>query len=344
VTTVARLRALVTVADAGSVKLAAQRLTVTESAVSAALSALAREVRVPLVERDGRGLRLTASGQAYAAYARAILGLHEEGLAAARGDRDPERGRVRIAAVSTAGEYLLPAALASFLSRHPAVDLRLEVGSSDRLWGMFTAHEADLVIGGRPRAGTQDAVVRAVRPNLLVVVAAPRVAAGFDIGTTRWLQREAGSGTRATGEGLLSGLEADPPRLTLGSSGAVVACAAAGLGATLVSRDAVTRQLAGGELVEVAVPGTPLRRPWHAVTHRRQPGATALLVRHLLEHEGWRLPREPRNQARRAASLPAGPCGLTGRSTDEEPGSPGGVLTPGPCGLPGRSADAVPDN
>src|SRR5713101_5092480 len=108
-TTVARLRALVTVADAGSVRQAARRLTVTESAVSSALSALAREVRVPLVERDGRGLRLTASGQAYSGYARAILGLHEEGLAAARGDRDPERGRVRVAAVSTAGEYLLPA-------------------------------------------------------------------------------------------------------------------------------------------------------------------------------------------------------------------------------------------
>ncbi len=140
-TTVARLRALVTVADAGSVREAARRLTVTESAVSAALSALAREVRVPLVERDGRGLRLTASGQAYSMYARAILGLHEEGLAAARGDRDPERGRVRVAAVSTAGEYLLPAALAAFLSRHPAVDLRLEVGSSERLWGLFAAHE-----------------------------------------------------------------------------------------------------------------------------------------------------------------------------------------------------------
>ena len=153
-TTVARLRALVTVADAGSVREAARRLTVTESAVSAALSALAREVRVPLVERDGRGLRLTASGQAYSVYARAILGLHEEGLAAARGDRDPERGRVRVAAVSTAGEYLLPSALAAFISHHPAVDLRLEVGSSERLWGLFAAHETDLVIerpATRPR-------------------------------------------------------------------------------------------------------------------------------------------------------------------------------------------------
>lgn len=289
-TTVARLRALVTVADAGSVREAARRLTVTESAVSAALSALAREVRVPLVERDGRGLRLTASGQAYSVYARAILGLHEEGLAAARDDRDPERGRVRVAATATAGEYLLPAVLADFLTHHPAVDLRLEVGSSERLWALFAAHEADLVFGGRPPDHVADAVVRAMRPNLLVVVASPGAAADFDISRTRWLQREAGSGTRATGEALLGGLDADPPRLTLGSGGAVVACAAVGLGATLVSRDAVSRQLKDRDLVEVAVPGTPLRRPWHAVTHGRQPGATALLVRHLLDREGWRPP------------------------------------------------------
>ena len=61
--TAARLRALVTVADAGSVRAAARRLSVTESAVSAALAALARETRVPLVERDGRGLRLTGAGR-----------------------------------------------------------------------------------------------------------------------------------------------------------------------------------------------------------------------------------------------------------------------------------------
>ena len=289
-TTVARWRTLVAVADAGSVREAARRLTVTESAVSAALSALAREVRVPLVEREGRGLRLTASGRAYSGYARTILGLHVEGLAAARGARDPERGRVRVAATATAGEYLLPAVLAGFLTHHPGVDLRLEVGSSERLWALFDGHQADLVIGGRPPGHIDDALTRATRPNLLVVVAAPGLAADFDISRTRWLQREAGSGTRATGEALLGGLDADPPRLALGSGGAVVACAAAGLGATLVSRDAVSRQLENGELKEVAVPGTPLRRPWHAVTHGRQAGATALLVRHLLDREGWRPP------------------------------------------------------
>jgi len=285
---VARLRALVAVADAGSVREAARRLTVTESAVSAALAALAKEVRVPLVERDGRGLRLTGSGQSYAGYARQILGLHDEALAAARSGHDPERGRVRVAAVTTAGEHLLPGPLASFLGAHPRVDLRLEVGSSERIWAMFAAHDADLVIGGRPPAHVTDAVITATRPNLLVVVAAPSVAAGFDLAATRWLQREAGSATRQHGEALLAGLEADPPRLTLGSSGAVIAGAVAGLGATLAPREAVQPHLDNGGLAEVPLPGTPLRRPWRAVTHSRPPAAATLLVRHLVTCQGWR--------------------------------------------------------
>lgn len=148
--TEARLRALVAVADSGSVREAARKLTVTEPAVSAALAALAREVKAPLVEREGRGLRLTAAGEAYASYARRILGLHEEALAAARCGQDAARGLVRVAAVPTAGEHLLPSALALFLAAHPQADLRLEVGPSERTWAMFAAHEADIMIGEQP--------------------------------------------------------------------------------------------------------------------------------------------------------------------------------------------------
>lgn len=297
-TTTARLRAFVALAETGSVKVAAQRLVVTESAVSAAVSALTREVGVPLVERVGRGVCLTPSGQTYADYARTILGLHDEALAAARGDVDPERGRVRVAAVTTAGEHVLPAVIAGFLARHPGVDLRLEVGTSERVWGLLSAHQADLVIAGRPPYGLDDVVVRAVRPNELVVVAAPGLAADFDPGRTTWLQREAGSGTRVTCETLLAGLQLAPPQLTLGSNGAVVAGAVAGLGATLVHRDAVAPHLTSGELIEVSVPGTPLHRPWHAVTHARASASTSLLLGHLLHNTGdtapgWHLPRVP---------------------------------------------------
>jgi DNA-binding transcriptional LysR family regulator len=283
VTTNARLRALVELAEAGSVRGAAERLVVTESSVSAAVSALGTEVGTPLVTRHGRGVRLTAAGERYAEYARRILGLHDEAVLAARAEADPELGAVRLAAVTTAGEFLIPDMLASFRAKHPGVVLRLEVAPRGLVWPMLARHEADLVV----------ARVRAVSPNMLVVVGAPEERAGFDPARATWLLREPASGMRATCTALLERLDITPPLMTLGSNGAVVAAAAAGLGATLVSRQAVRRELDSGALVELPVPGMPLDRPWHVVSQTDPTPSTRLLIEHVLAiaELGWRKPR-----------------------------------------------------
>lgn len=293
-TTNARLRALVELAATGSIKAAAQRLVVTESSVSSAISALAAEIGVPLVDRQGRGVRLTPAGERYAEYARRILGMHAEAVTAARGENDPEHGRVRLAAVTTAGEHLLPALLASFRARYPEVALGLEVAPRGVVWPMLAAHEVDLVVAGRPPDGL-DARVRAVSPNTLVVVGPPQLREHFDPGAVTWLQREPGSGMRATTASLLSSLDVAPTEMTLGSHGAVVAAAVAGLGVTLVSRQSVGHHLESGALVELKVPGTPMQRAWHVVTQPVPTAATNLMVRHLLAHRelGWRRADRP---------------------------------------------------
>jgi DNA-binding transcriptional LysR family regulator len=277
-----RLRSFLAVADTGSVRAAALSLSVTESAVSAALAALQAELGALLVERHGRGVRLTEAGNVYADYARQVLGLLAEGAAAAAQGPDPELGALRLGAVTTAGEYLLPGLLSSFLRHHPDVEVTLEVGVRDRVHELLSTHQLDLVIAGRPPRG-QGLVTRAMRRNSLVVVAAPTVQP--DLQTTAWLLREQGSGTRATTLGLLDALEISPPKLALGSHGAVVASASLALGLALVSQDAVRRQLASGDLVVVPVPGTPLLRPWHAVTGRAPTATTRLFVSHLLDQE-----------------------------------------------------------
>jgi LysR family transcriptional regulator, low CO2-responsive transcriptional regulator len=273
-----RLRTFVAVADTGSVRAAAARLQVTESAVSAAVTALQAELGVPLVARQGRGLALTEAGRVYADYARRVLGLLDEGAQAAAQGVGPEHGRLRLGAVTTAGEYLLPGLLASFRAAYPGVEVTLEVGVRDLVHELISTYRLDVVIGGRPPSG-RGLVTRAARPNALVVVSAPGVAA--DLATAPWLLRETGSGTRDTTLGLLDSLQLRPPLLSLGSHGAVVASAVLGLGLALVSQDAVARQLASGELVTVPVRGTPMSRPWHAVTGTAPTATTRLFVGHL---------------------------------------------------------------
>jgi len=290
-TTNARLRALVELAETGSVRGAAERLVVTESSISSALRALSNDIGITLVDRHGRGVRLTPAGLRYVEYARRILGLHDEAILAARGEADPEHGSIRLAAVTSAGELLIPAALASFRDRYPGVVLHLEVASRSAVWPMLANHAVDLVVAGRPPEDLRPKVrVRAVSPNTLIVVGTPTVADRFEPATATWLLREPGSGTRATLTALLDDLDVAPPQLMLGSHGAVISAATAGLGVTLVARQAVERALSNGTLVQLPVPGTPVNRPWHIVSQPTPTMSTELLIAHLLAQSelGWR--------------------------------------------------------
>lgn len=272
-----QLRTIVEVVTTGSVRHAAERLFVSPPAVSASLAALQRELGVALVQRDGRGLAITPSGALFAEYARRVLGLLDEAAAAVIGAEDATRGRVRLAAVTTAGEHVLPRFLASFRSRYSSAGISLEVGNRARVWGLLDHHEADLVIGGRPPDPARFSTL-ATRSNELVVVAAPAVASGrtprprsprpataTELARTVWLLREPGSGTRSSALELFEEMNIGPPTLTLGSNGAIRESVQVGLGITLISRDAVARELENGDLEEWTMPGGRRSRSWHVV-------------------------------------------------------------------------------
>jgi len=296
--TLGQLRTFLAVASTGSVRAAAEQLVVTQPAVSSALAAVRRQVGVALVMRDGRGLRLTPAGEALAERARAALALLDEAVAAARGEADPERGRLRLAAVTTAGERLAPRLLASFLEAHPGVAVSLEVGNRRRVADLLSHHEVDLAIGGRPPPGAETV---AAKTNRLVVISSPtrgrgrrRAARPVTLGeleAATWLLREPGSGTRATAEAFLDEVGISPRILTLGSNGAVVESVRIGLGVTLISADAVAGDLAEGRLEEWRHPGLPVDRPWHLLARAGEPLAPTpeRFLAHVLR-SGWDRP------------------------------------------------------
>lgn len=272
-------------ARSGSVKAAAERLFVSQPAVSAVVASLQRELGVALVTRHGRGLRLTPSGAVLADYARRIHGILDEAAVATVGAG--ARARVRLGAVTTAAEHIIPAAIASFRALHPDAEVSLEVTNRGQVWDRLEAHEVDLVVAGRPpiHRGFHTC---GLRPNELVIVAAPEMAKNSstrrDLAKHTWLLREPGSGTRATVEQYLTEQGLSPSTLTLGSNGAVREAVAVGLGITLMSRDAVASDLFTGRLVVVRAAGVPLQREWHIVTRAeaKLPGAATLFRDHLI--------------------------------------------------------------
>ena len=127
--TLTQLRSFLAVYRTGSVTGAADELVVTQPSVSAAVSALSRELEVELTERVGRSIRPTPAGDAFAPYATDVIGLLEEGRRAA-GEAGQSAGReLRIAAVTTAGEHIVPALMEAFVALHPVVSLSVHVGN-----------------------------------------------------------------------------------------------------------------------------------------------------------------------------------------------------------------------
>jgi DNA-binding transcriptional LysR family regulator len=280
--TLTQLRSFLAVVRGGSVTAAADALVVTQPSVSAAVGALSREVGVALLERDGRGVRPTAAGIEFAAYAADVVGLLEQGRRAA-GEAAGRAGReLRIAAVTTAAESFVPPLMRAFARERPEIGLRLEVGNRDRVLAMVLGHDADVAVGGNPpRDGRIEA--HAIRPNELVLITAaddplaggaPVVAA--DLGAQTWLLREPGSGTRLANEAFLADAGLAAETLTLGSNGAIRQAARAGLGISFVSRDAVVTELDAGLLGVIAVDQPPATRQWYAMRSAVGPAQPAV--------------------------------------------------------------------
>src|SRR6185503_12473359 len=274
-----RLQTFLAVYESGSVRAAAEALHVTPPAISAAIAALDDALGTPLFSKAGRGIAPTDAGEIFAGYVRKLLGLLAEAAGAVR---DADRGRVRIGAVATASEYVLPLLMASFIEEHPHVELSLSVLPRDELFSRATDHAFDLVLAGRPPR-VSGLVTKARRANRLILVGRPGLK-GNPL-TTTWLLTGLGSGTRDTALSLLTRLQAAPPLLTLGTSGAAVAAARQGLGVTLVHEEAVRGQLDAGELATYAVPGTPVDRPWHLCTTAEPTAASRLFLRHVCDPE-----------------------------------------------------------
>jgi DNA-binding transcriptional LysR family regulator len=269
--TLNQLSSFLAVAREGSVSAAAEKLHVTQPSISAAVSALSRELGVELTERVGRGVGLTSAGQAFRPYAADVLGLVEQGRHAAREAADLSTRSLRLVAVATAAEYVVPALLRSFAELHPEIHLSLEVANRATVFERVLEHEVDVAIAGRPPEDARIAGFAFLRNEIALIVAPgdellehvpvnPR-----ELGDRVWLQRESGSGTRQLLAEFFAEHDLRPQTLTLGSNGAIKEAVRLGLGVSLQSRVAVEQELLAGTLAELKVKGGLPEREWYSL-------------------------------------------------------------------------------
>lgn len=274
-----RLRLLVELARHETVSGAARAVGIGQPSASEHLRLLEAAAGHSLVERNGRGTRLTEAGRMlslHASQALATLAAGEEELHALAG---LEAGTIHIGASTTPGVYLLPDTLGCFQRDHPNVSVEVEIASTGEIIERLLAGRLHLALVGEAKVDDRihlepflsDEIVGVARPGLLPHrkgrVAAARLAA------ETLLVRESKSSTRQVADRALRAAAVHPRQVwELDSAEAIKRAAREGLGVAFLSQYAVAEEVERGELESFRLAGRPkiARRLYIARLARRR--------------------------------------------------------------------------
>lgn len=261
------------VAETGGISRAAERLMISQPAVSRHVQSLEHALGVTLLERRPRGVSLTEAGEILADYARRLFAIEAQADEVFSDLRSLRKGVLRLGGSMSLGNYFLPEVIAAFHQQYPQISILLEVGNTDYILDMVRNNRVDIgFIEGEFSADEFDAEL--FMYDELIVIAPPShpVASQGPMPFSRLcrfgcVMREPGSGTRAALNNLLkrAGITDHPFNLTLGSPEAVKRAVQRGAGLAVASNLTVVNELAAGSLVHIPLSGPSAYRKLHRV-------------------------------------------------------------------------------
>ncbi len=278
--TLRQLQIFRAVALNGSTTAAADDVSLSQSATSAALNELERILGTRLFDRVGKRLLLNDSGRGLLPSAVAVLDdAHGIETAFLSGSHKLPVD-LHVFASTTIGNYVLPRILGRFYENVPNVRLQLRIGNTLDVVNAVRNFAADLGLIEGPCHASDVRVVPWMEDEL-VIVAAPehglakaarrRKLTADQLSQAQWLLREPGSGTReAVEQSLLPRLPHVRSTMTLGSSEVIKNLAAEGLGLTCLSRWVVRDLVAAKRLTVLATRLPRLTRRFALIHHEKK--------------------------------------------------------------------------
>ncbi|MBK6651317.1 MAG: LysR family transcriptional regulator [Betaproteobacteria bacterium] len=270
-----QIQTFIEVARHKSVSKAAERLFVTQPAVSMQIKQLEDAFGLALIEPMGRNIRLTHAGEAFLTHAISAMGQFKDLEATMAEHVGLSKGRIDLAVVSTA-KYFMPMLLVHFGKLFPGIDIQLNIDNRENVLGMMARNEADLVVMGRSPAN-MDCQATPFATNPLAILSAPdhalarRKQLPFSaLADHGFVVREQGSGTRAAMERLFAEHQTSlKVVMEMPSNETIKQAVMAGMGLSFLSLRTVRHELAGGYIALLDIQGLPQQGHWY-ITHLSQ--------------------------------------------------------------------------
>ena len=265
-----RLKVFRIVAAEASFRRAAERLHLSQPAVSQQIHALEEELGTPLFDRRNGRVRLTEAGAVLLGYAQKGARLAEEAMAALEQSRGETLGELRLGASMTVTQYILPRLLGPFLRRHPGVKVSIRSANTERVVEALNSGEISLAIIEGPASSREVFRQRILEDRMVLIVGRrfswPKASPvrARDLVEVPLLLRERGSGSRRVVELALRRAGLRHRDLTvameLDSIGAIVSAVEEGLGAAIVSEWSIGKEVKLGTVRVVPVEDMEIRR------------------------------------------------------------------------------------
>src|SRR5258708_30511089 len=196
-----QIEALREVVALGSFSAAAQRLNLTQRAISLQIKQLEARLGIRLVERIGKRAFASAAGSDVLIHGRRLFDEAAAAIAAARRHRGTVAGRVRIGAGATACIHILPAALRELTVNYPDLEIVVTTGNTDEIVRAVDDNALDLALVTMPVRGERIAVTPLLDEKLVAVLpsaseAPARLGPTDFLGTTLILYERGGTTSR----------------------------------------------------------------------------------------------------------------------------------------------------
>jgi DNA-binding transcriptional LysR family regulator len=265
-----QLETFVAVVERRSFSQAAERLGVTQPAVSLQIQALEKRLGTKLLDRSGRRVEPTEAGLRLYRGAQRLLALEEQVVAEVAEEATSElTGRFEIGASTGPGGIVLSLLLCEFAALHPALHVVLWVFDTQTIVDRVAARELELGVVGAARKHRGVVFEPFLRDEVVLACPPGHPFAGKtvtldEVRAEGLIVMQEGAGVRQMIEDELHGrgmrLRDLDVRLELGLQESVTSAVRAGYGVTFISRTSIEAELAAGVLVEARVDGMDLRR------------------------------------------------------------------------------------
>ncbi len=269
-----QLKAFLAVAQDRSFSRAAEKLYLTQPAVSKQIQALEEALGMRLFDRVGRSILLTQAGNILHDHAHIAFQTLEEARETINQLRGLQRGHLRISAASTIGTYMLPQPLGELKAQFPGIEISLAITNKARVVQQVLSHEVELGFVGPPVEPAELEMEEYLLDELVLIMAPThRLAQEESVGVAELVEevfilREQGSGTREIMEEELGRVRVSLKKaMELGSTEAIKQAVAANLGVSIVSKFAISLEILQGRLAVARLPDLNLSRQLFVIHH-----------------------------------------------------------------------------